>query len=100
MAITEISPISTGGVRDLLSTQPSSSSPVNQIGKSFSDMLDSLTQSENQSNDMVTQFSTGGNVDLHDLMIGLETTDIQFRVAMSIRDRLVDAYREVMRMQV
>jgi flagellar hook-basal body complex protein FliE len=30
----------------------------------------------------------------------MEQTDIQFRVAMAIRDKLVDAYREVMRMQV
>ncbi len=101
MAITAINPISTSGVNSLLpNQQASSSSPVDQIGKSFSDMLNSLTESESQSNDLVSQLASGGNVDLHDLTIGLETTDVQFRVAMAIRDRLVDAYREVMRMQV
>lgn len=101
MAIPGINPITTN-----LLTSPvkpasaSSASPVGQIGSAFSDMLDTLSQSETQSNNLMTQLATGENVDLHDVMIGMEQTDIQFKVAMAIRDKLVDAYREVMRMQV
>jgi flagellar hook-basal body complex protein FliE len=39
-------------------------------------------------------------VELHQVMIAAEETDINFRVAMAIRDRLVEAYREVTRMAV
>ncbi len=99
MSISAISPIAVDSIKSPLQSQ-SSGSPVDQIGQSFANMLDSLTQSETQSNDLVTQMSTGGNVDLHDLTIGLEETDIQFRVAMAIRDKLVSAYSDVMRMQV
>ncbi len=88
-----------GGINDPLKPQ-SAASPVDQIGKSFSDMLASLTQSENQSDNVVAQLSSGGNVDIHDLMISMQETDVQFRVAMGIRDQLVNAYREAMRMQV
>lgn len=100
MAVNGISPISVQGAQSLLSTQKTASSPVEQIGNSFADMLNSLTETENASNELVTSLAAGENVDLHDVMIGLEQTDIQFRVAMSIRDKLVSAYNEIMRMQV
>jgi flagellar hook-basal body complex protein FliE len=87
-------------VRSAAGGEVSSGSPVDALGKSFSDMLNSLTQAEQGTDAMVSRLAVGENVDLHDLMIGMEQTDIQFRVAMAIRDKLVDAYREVMRMQV
>ncbi len=46
------------------------------------------------------QFAAGGDVDLHELMISMEQTDVNFRVAMNIQGKLVSAYQEIMRMQV
>jgi flagellar hook-basal body complex protein FliE len=63
-------------------------------------MLDSLNQSQSQSDDLVKQLSLGENVDLHQVMLNLQENDVNFNVALAIRDKLVDAYREVMRMQV
>ncbi len=42
----------------------------------------------------------GESVDLHEVMIGMEENNVNFNVALGIRDKLIDAYREVMRMQV
>lgn len=100
MAVTGISPIAVNQIQALQSGGQSSSSAVDAISQSFSDMLDSLTVSENTSNALVTKLSLGEDVDLHDVMIGMEQTDIQFRVATAIRDKLVDAYRQMMQMQV
>jgi flagellar hook-basal body complex protein FliE len=33
-------------------------------------------------------------------MIATEENDVNFRVALAIRDKLVDAYREMMRMSI
>ena len=68
--------------------------------QTFDELLSSLNQSENSSNDLIQQLSGGGSVDLHQVMLGIEENDINFRVSMAMRDKLVDAYREVMRMQV
>jgi flagellar hook-basal body complex protein FliE len=69
-------------------------------GVSFDQMLDSLNNTQTQSDTLIQQLAAGENVDIHQVMIASEQTDISFRVAMAIRDRLVDAYREVMRMNV
>lgn len=71
-----------------------------QVGKSFADVLDALSRSENQSNALIQKLAAGEDVEIHQVMMAVEETDVNFRIAIAIRDRLVDAYREVMRMSV
>jgi flagellar hook-basal body complex protein FliE len=67
---------------------------------SFEQVLSALDQSQQNADALVEKLSLGENVDLHQVMIGLEENDVNFRVALAIRDRLVEAYREIMRMQI
>ncbi len=69
-------------------------------GKSFQQTLTDLNESQNSSDGLLQQLAAGENLDIHQAIIATEETDINFRVSMAIRDRLVDAYREVMRMSV
>ena len=80
--------------------KPSASSNVGNISQTFEDMLSQLNQSQSNADSLMEKLSAGENVDLHDVMIGMEENDVNFNVAMGVRDRLVDAYREIMRMQV
>ena len=73
---------------------------TNSLGKTFEDLLNELNTTQNQSDNLLQRTAAGENVDVHDLMIAMEKTDVEFRVALAIRDRLVEAYREVMRMSV
>lgn len=41
-----------------------------------------------------------GQGDLQDTMIALEKADVSFRLMMQIRNKLLEAYQEIMRMQV
>jgi flagellar hook-basal body complex protein FliE len=66
----------------------------------FNQMLETLNKSESQTDALIQKLAAGEDVDLHQVMISAEETDVNFRVAIAIRDRLVDAYREVMRMAV
>ena len=43
---------------------------------------------------------TSENKDIHGTMIALEKADISMRLMLQIRNKLVSAYEEVMRMQV
>jgi flagellar hook-basal body complex protein FliE len=70
------------------------------VGQTFNQALDSLSQSQNASDALIQKLAAGENVDLHQVMIASEQTDIRFRVALAMRDKLVEAYHEVMRMQV
>lgn len=88
-------------IPEINSTQKSSaSSNTQQIAKSFEEMLTNLNQSQLNSDNLVEQLSRGEDVDLHTVMISLEENNVNFNVALGIRDKLVEAYREIMRMQV
>jgi flagellar hook-basal body complex protein FliE len=41
-----------------------------------------------------------GKGDLQETMIALEKADVSFRLMMQIRNKVLDAYQEIMRMQV
>lgn len=73
---------------------------VKQVSNMVTQALDNLSQTQNNSDALLQKLAAGESVDLHQVMIAAEQTDIGFKVAMAMRDKLVDAYHEVMRMNV
>lgn len=73
---------------------------LKEVGKTFDSMLQSLNQSEQTSNDLMTRLAAGEDVDIHQVMIAADQTDISFKIALGIRDKLVDAYKEISRMSI
>ena len=101
MAIQPINSNSIPALRGVNSSQkPSVSGNTEQVGQTFENMLSSLNESQMNSDALVQKLAQGENVDLHTVMIGMEENNVNFNVALGIRDRLVEAYREIMRMQV
>jgi flagellar hook-basal body complex protein FliE len=101
MAIQPIQSRPIAAISEIGYTQkPSASSNTRAVTQTFENMLTSLNQSALSSDAQVTQMAQGQNVDLHAVMIGMEENSVNFTVALSIRDKLIESYREVMRMQV
>jgi flagellar hook-basal body complex protein FliE len=47
-----------------------------------------------------TELALGQSDNLHQVLISSERTRLQFELAMSMRNRVLEAYQEIMRMQV
>jgi flagellar hook-basal body complex protein FliE len=45
-------------------------------------------------------FASGANGNIHEVMIIAEKAELSLRLASAIRNKLLEAYREIMRMQV
>lgn len=94
------------GIRSAIPSQINSISKTPQqdtlkeVGKTFDSMLQSLSESQQTSDDLMTKLAAGEDVDIHQVMIAAEQTDISFKIAIGIRDKLVDAYKEISRMSV
>jgi len=43
---------------------------------------------------------SGQNVSLHQTMIAMEEASVSFQLMVEVRNRLLDSYQEIMRMQV
>lgn len=68
----------------------------------FADMISGLLESVNQlhreSGEMQTAFLSGEPVELHQLMIKAEEAGVATDLLLEIRNKLLDGYREIMRM--
>lgn len=100
MDVSHIRPPSAANVSGLKPGSGPAADPRQAGGPTFEQALEALSQSQAESDALIEQLAAGEDVDLHRVMIAMEETDINFRIALAIRDRLVDAYREVMRMNV
>jgi flagellar hook-basal body complex protein FliE len=101
MTISSISSLTTSGLSGISSgVKTTSTTQADSLGNTFNQVLNSLNESQTNADSLVTQLASGKDVDVADVMIASTENDVNFRVAMAIRDKLVDAYREVMRMSI
>ena len=70
----------------------------------FSDMLKQtlgeVNQLQHQAGQSIQRLATGEVHDVHQVMIAAEEASIAFELMMEIRNKLMEAYQEVMRTQV
>ena len=87
-----------------LTQVPKAGSDTAQVEASFGEVLSSLVQNTNvsqqQADQAVEQLHAGGEQSLHDAMLSMEKADISLRYMVQVRNKALDAYQEVMRMQV
>ncbi len=77
---------------------PANSSKV-PFGNLFSDAVGQVDALEKQAHAAVTGLMTGSGVDVHQAMIATQKADMAFELALSIRNKAVQAYQSVMGMQ-
>jgi flagellar hook-basal body complex protein FliE len=73
-------------------------------GVSFADTLKEAIGNVNElqkaSDKKIQELSTGRTDDVASVMIATEKADIALRTMMQVRNKIIDAYQEIMRMQV
>jgi flagellar hook-basal body complex protein FliE len=85
------------------------STKINQVKtseevESFGNLLQSFIQDvnnlQNNADQMVQKFALGQVEDVHQVVVATEEANIAFQLLLEIRNKLVDAYHELMRMGV
>ncbi|MCT1903746.1 flagellar hook-basal body complex protein FliE [Oceanobacillus sojae] len=83
--------------------QPSSITP-NEVQSNFSSMLKNAIEDLNHiqlESDKQTEGLANGNVEnLHDVMISAQKASITLETGVQVQRKVIDAYNEIMRMQV
>jgi flagellar hook-basal body complex protein FliE len=75
-------------------------SPVDGAGKFFSELVSKVNDLQNQSDKAIQGVASGENKNLHEVMISMEKASISFQFMSSVRNKALEVYQEVMRMQV
>ncbi len=102
---------STGGIqserfRELHEQRVSQAEESSEAGsvKSFGDFIKELANEANtsqlQADAKIQDVAAGRNKDIHGAVLAMEKADVQFRLLSQVRNKVIEAYREIMRMQV
>ncbi|MCL5256741.1 MAG: flagellar hook-basal body complex protein FliE [Chloroflexi bacterium] len=80
--------------------QTGGNGPVESFGKYLEQAVSNLNSLQNQADTMVNKLATGEPVELHQVALAVEQSSLAFQLALQVRNKLVEAYQEVMRMQI
>ena len=70
------------------------------FAKTLMDVLKEVNGSQQDAMAKQNAFMTNQPVDYHDLMIAMEKASTAMQLTMAVRNKLLDAYQEISRMQV
>lgn len=100
MAITNISSFTPLTSQTDLSSGAVKSGSGEGFGSVMKDAVESIDQTQKSAEQEIAKAVTGESPDIHKTIIALQTADLKFQLGLQVRNKLVGAFDEVMRMQV
>lgn len=88
--------VDTGSSTDTQSTAGSTA----DFGSILKDKLNEVNYQQLNADSLTTQFIQGGDVSVDQVMLGAEEAKMSLQMAVQIRNKLVDAYQEISKIQV
>ncbi len=83
---------------------PNTQSPEGVHGASFSDIFRDSVEKVNtmqaQADESIANLVAGRTKNIHETMLSIERADSSLKLMMQVRNKILDAYKEIMRMQV
>jgi flagellar hook-basal body complex protein FliE len=70
------------------------------FGGVLKEALSDINQLQIDADKAINKVTLGQSGSIHEAMIALEKADISFRTMMQVRNKILEAYQEIMRMQV
>ena len=77
--------------------QPTGGSAFSKVVTQF---LKDVNEDQLQADGMVQKLVTGETDDIHEVVLSMAKADLSFRLALEVRNQVIQAYQEVSRMQM
>ena len=86
-----------GGQAPSITPPDATSTSASAFGSSLKDLISNVDGTANDANDAVGNMLDGTG-DVHEAMIALQKADLMLQLTVQIRNKIVQAYQDVMRM--
>lgn len=86
------------GTPNISNTKPTE--PKGDFKAMLTDALNNVNNAQIESQIATEKLARGENIDLHDVMITAQKSSVTLQTTVEVRNKIVEAYQEVMRMQV
>ena len=74
--------------------------PGKGFGAAIKDAVESIDSTQKAAEQTIADAVSGKTPDLHKTIVALQTADLKFQLGLQVRNKLIGAYEEIMRMQV
>ncbi len=69
------------------------------FGESLTDALNTVQQANGEAEQKIQDLLAGNGEEIHKTMIAVEKADVAFEMMMQVRNKIIQAYQDVSRMQ-
>lgn len=73
---------------------------LNSFGNILKDQMGHINQMEAEAGEAKQIYATGGDIELHNVLIASEKAELSLQLAMQVRNKIVAAYQEISHMSV
>jgi flagellar hook-basal body complex protein FliE len=100
MDVTRIGGVPLGAVDGAAS--PGTAGPAGgpAFGQVLKESLNQVNTLQHEADQAIQSLASGGTTTLHDTMLAIQKAELSFKLMMQVRNKIVEAYQEVLRMQV
>ena len=70
------------------------------FGEVLKDSLAQVNALQKEADGAIQALATGATGTLHDTMLAIQRAELSFKLMMQVRNKIVEAYQEILRMQV
>lgn len=97
MSISSIPPVGAGPAAGLPTP---AAKPASGFGDAIAKGLEQVSQAEHAADGIAQDIASGGDADVHQLMASTTQASLAVDLLVQVRNRAVEAYQEIMRIQV
>ena len=80
--------------------QQGTTEPKASFGEQLSKAIQEVDQLQSRRDDMVQEMVRGERIEVHEIMTAAEEAQLAFELMLEVRNKLLESYQEIMRMQV
>jgi flagellar hook-basal body complex protein FliE len=88
------------GATPTITSTPKAANAGGDFGKTVVDALQNLQDTQNNADNLALKAATGDLSDVHNYMIAATEASVQTDLTVAVRNKAVDAFNEIMRMNV
>ena len=70
------------------------------FGQMLTESIEKVNEAQQSADHSIKELAAGRTKNIHDTMLQIENADVSLKLMMQVRNKVLDAYKEIMRMQV
>jgi len=89
-----------GQVSPDISTSKSAEDATKSFQETLNGFVNNVNDLQTSADTAINKMAAGETADVHDVMIAVEKAKVSFDLLLQIRNKMLDAYKQIMQMQI